>query len=49
MRILGVSPAHDSTVCVLNDGQIERFYKEERLTRVKRSSHPWLSLLKIYE
>ncbi len=49
MRILGVSPAHDSTVCVLNNGQIERFYKEERLTRVKRSSHPWLSLLKIYE
>ncbi len=49
MRILGVSPAHDSTVCVLNDGQIERFYKEERLTRVKREKSPWLSLLKIYE
>ena len=49
MRILGISPAHDSTVCVLNNGQIERFYKEERLTRVKRERDPWLSLLKIYE
>jgi len=49
MRILGISPGHDSTVCVLNNGQIERFYKEERLSRLKRSTRPWLSLLKIYE
>ena len=33
MRILGISGAHDASVCVLTDGVIERFYKEERLTK----------------
>lgn len=36
MRILGVSPAHDASVCVLNDGQLEFFCKEERVIRKKR-------------
>ncbi len=47
MRILGISPAHDSSVCVLKDGQIERFYKEERYSRVKRDKDPYLCLLKV--
>lgn len=49
MRILGISSTHDSSVCVLNDGKIERFYKEERLTRKKRDHTPFTSLMKVYE
>ena len=44
MRILSFSVAHDSSVCVLNDGEIEFFCKEERLTRVKRDGNPFKSL-----
>ena len=29
MRILGLTTAHDSSICVLNNGQIEYFSKEE--------------------
>lgn len=36
MRILGICPSHDSSVCVVNDGKIEFFAKEERLSGVKR-------------
>lgn len=36
MRILGICPSHDSSVCVINDGKIEFFAKEERLSGVKR-------------
>lgn len=39
MRILGVSPLHDSTVAIINDGEVEIFYKEERFTRIKRDGH----------
>lgn len=49
MRILGISPAHDSSVCVLLDGEIERFYKEERLSRKKRDKFPYMSLMCVYE
>ena len=49
MRILGVSAYHDSSVCLLEDGKILRYYKEERLSRNKRDTTPMLSLLKIYE
>lgn len=38
MRILGISPFHDGSVCVINDGKIEYFCKQERLTRIKRDS-----------
>jgi carbamoyltransferase len=44
MRILGVSPMHDSSVAVVKDGQVESFYKEERFTGVKRDMHPWRTL-----
>lgn len=49
MRILGISPAHDSSVCVLNDGQIELFFKEERFSEIKKDNLPFLSIVKVYE
>jgi len=47
MRIVGVSPLHDSTVAVINDGKLELFFKEERYTRAKRDSYPIKSLLNV--
>lgn len=49
MRVLGISPAHDSSVCVIKDGEIELYLKEERLSRKKRDSHPYLCLQKVKE
>jgi len=49
MRILGISPLHDSSVAVINNGKLERFYKEERLSRIKRDGPPILALQKIFE
>ena len=37
MRILGCNASHDASVCVINDGVIEFFAKEERFNRIKRS------------
>ena len=47
MRILGLTTAHDSSICVLNNGQIEYFSKEERLSRIKRDKTAKRSLDKI--
>ena len=44
MKILSISPFHDSSVVVLNNNTIEYFSKEERITRLKRASHPFKSL-----
>jgi carbamoyltransferase len=44
MRIVGVSPAHDSSVATYCDGNIELFFKEERLSRSKRDKQPFHSL-----
>ena len=44
MKILSISPFHDSSIVVLNNGNIEYFSKEERITRVKRDNHPFKSL-----
>lgn len=44
MRILAFGTTHDSSVCSLNDGKIEFFCKEERLTRHKRDSNPFKAL-----
>jgi carbamoyltransferase len=41
MRVLGISPFHDSSAAVICDGKIESFHKEERITRKKRDSHPF--------
>jgi carbamoyltransferase len=47
MRVLGVSPLHDSSVAIINDGEVEAFYKEERLTKHKRDAEPFMSVEKI--
>jgi len=44
MRVLGVSPAHDSSVAIINDGVLEYFCKEERLSRIKRDRMPFQSI-----
>lgn len=44
MRIIGISPAHDSSVAVVSDGEAELFLKEERLTRRKRDKNPMRSM-----
>lgn len=44
MRILSVSPFHDSSVVILTDGVIEYFCKEERLSRKKRDIAPFKSI-----
>lgn len=44
MRILAFNAAHDSAVCSINDGNLEFFCKEERLSRVKRDKHPFKAL-----
>jgi len=44
MRVLSVSPFHDSSVAVIEDGKILYFSKEERHNRIKRSKKPYKSL-----
>jgi carbamoyltransferase len=44
MRVLGISPFHDSSVAIITDGKIEFFSKEERLSRKKRDYPPKFSL-----
>lgn len=40
MNIFGISPEHDSSSCLLKNGEIEYFMKEERITRIKRDKYP---------
>ena len=47
MRILGITTSHDSSICIVNDGEIEYFSKEERLSRIKRDKTAKRSLDKI--
>lgn len=49
MRIVSVSPSHDASVCVLNDGKIEFFFKEERLCGVKKEFAPYLSIIEAHK
>ena len=44
MRILAFSVAHDSSVCCIDNGKLEFFCKEERITDVKRDQVPFKSL-----
>ena len=51
MKILGICTHHDSSVCVLVDGLIDYYCKEERLTRIKRDKYPTNSInqaIKLY-
>ena len=47
MRILGISPFHDSSVAIINNGRIEYFVKEERLSGRKRDNYPHIALTHI--
>lgn len=49
MRIIGISPLHDSSVAVINDGELEYFFKEERLSRSKRDGPPVLAIQKLID
>ncbi len=49
MRILGFSVAHDSSVCIINDGELEYFAKEERYTREKRDKQPFMAVERAIE
>lgn len=49
MRIVSFNTTHDSSICSYVDGNIEFYCKEERLSRVKRDSHPYLCLNKFFE
>lgn len=49
MRILAFNGSHDSSVCCYSERGIEFFCKEERLSRTKRDSLPFLSLEKFFE
>jgi carbamoyltransferase len=44
MRILSFNGAHDSSVCVINDGKLEFFCKEERVSGKKRDNQPFKAL-----
>ena len=44
MRVLAFNITHDSSVCAIDNGIIEFFCKEERLSRIKRDMHPFKSL-----
>jgi carbamoyltransferase len=48
MRILAISPNHDASLCVINDGKIELYLKEERLSRIKRDCDLFLSLIEVF-
>jgi carbamoyltransferase len=49
MFYLGISPEHDSSVCVFKDNQIVYFSKEERFSKLKRDNFPMLSILNSFE
>ena len=45
MNILSVNfGVHDAAACVLVDGEIKSYYKEERLTGIKRDTEPKLAI-----
>ena len=43
-RVLGFSLAHDASVCIINDGELEYWAKEERYTRQKRDKQPFIAI-----
>ncbi len=49
MNILSINPGHNGSVCLLVDGNISLYIEEERLTRVKYSGNPILSIDKALE
>jgi carbamoyltransferase len=49
MKVLGLSPFHDAGAVLVEDGFVKKYFKEERLNRIKRSSCPELSIEKCLE
>jgi carbamoyltransferase len=47
VKIVATSLAHDSSACLLEDGQIKYWNKQERLSRIKRQPLPFRPLLEI--
>jgi len=47
MHIISVSPFHDGSACELIDGKVTQYYREERLSRRKHDSQPFLSAERI--
>jgi predicted NodU family carbamoyl transferase len=45
MNILGLYGVHDASACILKDGEVSVYFKEERLSRIKRDTDPILSIV----
>lgn len=49
MNILSVHYGHDSSSCILKNGELILYFKEERFSRVKRDHIPFISIRKCLE
>ena len=49
MNILSIHYGHDSSACILKDGELVLYFKEERLTGCKRDSEPFNAIKKCIE
>ena len=49
MKIAGLARGHNASVCLINDGEIEFYIEEERLTRLKYDGAPFKGLLLLKE
>ena len=49
MKIAGISRGHNASVCLINDGKVEFYIEEERLTRSKYDGAPFKGLLLLKE
>ena len=49
MNILSIHYSHDSSACILKDGELIFYFKEERFSRNKRDSVPFISIKKCLE
>lgn len=49
MNILSIHYGHDSSACILKDGEILFYFKEERFSKQKRDNIPFISIKKCLE
>lgn len=47
-NILGINPFHDGSVCLLSDGKVILYIEEERISRIKKDSNPFLAIQKVF-
>jgi predicted NodU family carbamoyl transferase len=47
MNILSIHYGHDSSACILKDGEIVLYFKEERFSRQKRDHIPFISIINL--